>query len=381
MLPEKFCSLPWLNMVIDTDGLVRPCCKYVTKFDSSTERLENDNLNQVYNSKFFIELRQKFLDGEKPLGCQECWNHEDGNVISFRQSFHNVFKDIDIDFYNTHVDQPIGLDLKLMNVCNLKCKICSPWASSSLTKDYELLFNTKIPNAKRLTEYKIYNTENEEKIKDWAQKVQFIQMTGGEPMTNPENLKILSIFEENSDISRKKIAVNTNVTNWNQKIIDKLLKFESVAFHLSIDDLEHRQEYHRYPSKWAEIEENVEKYLNLQDNHKNVNVNIHTTVSIFNIFNLEELHNWTIAKKINIHYELLVNPYKYNIQHLPDLAKDTLKKRIKSKVFNKVLSFLNLPSNLNYHTELLLDIKQWDEFRSQSFVEVYPEWSKIIGYT
>ena len=381
MLPEKFCSLPWLNMVIDTDGLVRPCCKYITNFDTSKVYLENDNLNKVYNSKFFIELRQKFLDGEKPLGCKECWDHEDGNVISLRQSYHKNFKNVDIDFYNTHVDQPIGLDLKLMNVCNLKCKICSPWASSSLTKDYELLFNKKIPRANRLTEYKIYNTENEEKIKDWAQKVQFIQMTGGEPMTNPENLKIISILEENSDIGKKEVTINTNVTNWNQKLIDKLLKFESVVFCLSIDDLEHRQEYHRYPSKWADIEENVGKYLNLKNNYKNVVVTTNTTISIFNIFNLEELHDWTITKNINSHYTLLASPDKYSIQHLPDFAKDTLKKRIKSNVFKEALSFLNLPSNLNYHTELLSDIKKWDEFRSQSFVEVYPEWSKIIGYT
>ena len=128
---KKFCPLPWINISIDVNGSLRPCCRYLQPNAQTNHKLPyihnaSGNLDKHYNSEAWKKLRQAFINGEQPNECNMCWNDEQGGVKSYRETFVET-KNIDlskVDFTSDTIDAPLTLDLKLNNVCNLKCRIC-----------------------------------------------------------------------------------------------------------------------------------------------------------------------------------------------------------------------------------------------------------------
>ena len=96
------------------------------------------------------------------------------------------------------------IDLKLGNKCNLKCKMCFPYASSELWKEWkELGWNSTEKDPNNDTSWKYFdgyfeedyawpkNKSNIDKIKEAAIKTKLIHVTGGEPTLNPEFFQLL----------------------------------------------------------------------------------------------------------------------------------------------------------------------------------------------
>ena len=382
MSNKKFCPLPWINLSIDVNGSLRPCCRYYQPNAQTNYKLPfiyNGQLDKLYNSDDWQKLRQAFINGEQPHECSMCWNDEQGSIKSYRETFVET-KKIDIsqvDFTKLTVDSPLTLDLKLNNVCNLKCRICGPQASSTYAKEHKILWGIDLPDSEYWTQDKITDTKNEEIISQWSSNIQHIEMTGGEPMTSPENVKILSLLSEQSDLAEKTMLINTNVTHWNQNLINFLKKFKKTTICLSIDDLEERQEYHRYPSNWEVILKNVDKFINLRDEHPNIEVILFCTVSNFNVYYLPEYAAWAKSKHLFVHYNILHKNEKYNIRNLPHFVKAQLQERLEN--FPDILNFLNLPEKIGEWQKFLDELEILDNFRNQDFVDTFPKWSEVLG--
>ena len=97
--------------------------------------MSDGKIDELYNGKEFQELRQAFRDGKQPVECYTCWNMESAGNVSLRQM---VFKRVK-DNFNIKLQnyEPYLIDLKLNNVCNLKCRMCGPSASSMIMKEME----------------------------------------------------------------------------------------------------------------------------------------------------------------------------------------------------------------------------------------------------
>lgn len=377
---SNFCVLPWIGLNVDVDGRLNPCCKYQQELDiRERDTLKNVTLKQAYNSERWQSLRKAFLNGEQPVPCKICWEEEKSGVESYRQHFLNTDK-VDysfVDFNQVVVDHPLVVDLKLNNVCNLKCRICNPYASSTYGKEYQQLYNTTI-DLKYFSSDKIFGTENEKIFTEWAKFIQHIEMSGGEPMTSPENVRMLKMFSEVGDIQNKTISINTNVTHWNDTLINYLTKFKLAKIHLSIDDLGFRQEYHRYPSEWNVIEKNVDKYLELGSKYPNIQIILFCTVSIYNIYYIPEYETWRKNKNAHFFYNLLHHKSMHSIRNLPESAKEHVRKKLAHN-FPKIINFLNLPQEHGAWGKFLEELTLLDNHRQQNFQETFPEWAKIIG--
>lgn len=380
---KKFCPLPWINLSIDVNGSLRPCCRYLqpnAQIDYKLPYIYNQgNLDKHYNSSAWKRLRRAFINGEQPPECTMCWNDEQGGVKSYRETFVES-KNIDIshvDFTSDTVSAPITLDFKLNNVCNLKCRICGAQASSTYAKEYQILWNIELPDLNYWTHDKIVNTPNEDVIAKWAHNIQHIEMTGGEPMTSPENTKILNILSDVTNLSDKTMLINTNVTHWNQQLITYLTKFKKATICLSIDDLYERQEYHRYPSEWSVIEKNVDKFIELKNSYSNIEVILFCTVSNFNVYYLPEYAAWAESKNLFVHYNILHTSEKYSIRNLPLLVKSRLQNRLES--FPKILNFMMLPQQHGQWEKFLEEVEMLDNYRNQNFSETFPKWSEVLG--
>ena len=140
MLLEKICMLPWISIETSPIGTARPCClaiDEITRADGTKYSLKENTLEEIYHSDYMQDLRKDFLAGNKPATCQRCWDEEAAGRVSKRinsrirlKEYYNI-----VDFQNINPDQLWFIDLKLGNICNLKCRICGSWSSSKWAQE------------------------------------------------------------------------------------------------------------------------------------------------------------------------------------------------------------------------------------------------------
>ena len=127
------CILPWISIETTPLGSTRPCCLFTDEIPEYN--LKTHTLEDAFNSKFMRNLRRSFRRGERPDGCRNCWREEDAGKKSKRQYMLEKFKNEDVDYSSNNGVELKFLDLKLGNICNLKCRICGSWSSSKWAKE------------------------------------------------------------------------------------------------------------------------------------------------------------------------------------------------------------------------------------------------------
>jgi radical SAM protein with 4Fe4S-binding SPASM domain len=395
-LPNSFCVMPWVNISTDVNGSLRPCCKFTQPNIANEYQLPNmkdGKIDVLWNDQGFQKLRQAFLDGKKPKECHQCWEEEDAGFKSMRQSFVNKVNLSNIEFSPIAKSGPIAYDLKLSNVCNLKCRICGPTASSTFFKEhkerykerYVKIFEDKndwMYKSEYWLENKFFNTDNEPVFIEWLNNMQHLEITGGEPMTSPENLKLLKTLDE-LDLSKNiTFLMNTNTTMINDKVLQYIKKFKYAQILLSIDDINNRYEYQRFPGNFSIVEENLEKYKKLQQENPNVSIIIFPTISNFNIFYLDEIHQWLDNHNVR-HFFNILHYSSYNcIKNLPERVKNILTNKYKNSKIDRIhelMSFMNQPGTDELH-KFLTEVREVDKIRDQKFETEFNEWYKILTY-
>lgn len=386
-LPDTFCTLPWINISTDVNGSLRPCCKFAQPNPSNEYQLPNmkeGRLDVLWNDQRFQNLRQAFLDGKQPKECQSCWDEEAAGMPSFRVQWakdkkvnttHMVFEPV-------ATSGPRGMDLKLNNVCNLKCRICGPQASSTFLKEFQERLNVTIEGSDYWISNKILGTANEEVINKWAEDLVHLEITGGEPMASPENIKILDLLIKSGKAKNITVLLNTNGTLYNKKFLDHILQFKEVTLCLSVDDLGPRLEYERYPTEWLAVQENITKFIELRKNHSNLYLTLCPTVSSFNIYYLAEYLEWATSMDIYTYYNILHYPPSHSVKNLPDRLKEIVSARLTHKDFDIVKNFLHLSRDSDtLINEFISKNDELDQFRQQDFKTTFGEWGNLVmGY-
>ncbi len=395
MSNNKFCPLPWYNISTDVNGSIRPCCRYAQPHIKTTEYNENQpdfpmpwlqdmTIKEAWNSEQLKALRKAFLEGKKPTECSWCWKEEDNGVESYRQH-HLKYKSHYFENLDLTIDtspNPRVFDLKLSNVCNLKCRMCSPVASSSIFKEKQSLGELHSSQIKEYSYWlsnKILGTENESDFFDWLPHIDKIELTGGEPLVSYENNKLIGLISESPYASQIELVLTTNCTYYSPKLVEELSKFKNVKICASIDDLGKRLEYARHGSNWLNIEKNILKYKDT-----GFVFNIWATVNNYNIWYLDSLIEYFDNIDIEIVLGVLHEPEPLCIAYLPNYVKDCIVDKYHAnhknyEMLKPILSFLNSSiedksvSFLNYTRKL-------DNVRNESFSEVFPEWKNILYY-
>lgn len=384
MLPNTFCTLPWINLSTDVNGSLRPCCKFAQPSVLNEFQLPNmkeDSLDVLWNDQRFQNLRQAFLDGKKPTECMSCWNEESAGLPSFRTQF-AIDKKIDtttIEFLPYASNGPKAMDLKLNNVCNLKCRICGPQASSMFLKEEQDRLNIKIEDGSYWLSNKILGTANEAVINKWAQELIHLEMTGGEPMASPENIKVLELLVDSGRAKHINLLLNTNGTLYNKKFLDLLIQFKEVTLCLSIDDIGPRLEYERFPTEWNVIQENIKKFVELKNNNSNIFLTLCPTVSVFNVYYLPEYLEWSKSMKLFTYYNILhYAPYN-SIKNLPSKLKAIVADRLVAPEHEIIKNFLNLEcADENLIQDFIRKTDELDQFREQNFETTFGLWGKLV---
>jgi MoaA/NifB/PqqE/SkfB family radical SAM enzyme len=397
---EKFCVLPWVSLETSPIGTVRPCCLADDEIvDNNGEKfnLATANFLDIQNSRHMQTLRQQFLDGQQPQTCRKCFREERSGRTSKRMHTLNRLKHILEDHidWTTDAKPLLFLDLKLGNICNLKCRICGSWSSSTSATE-ELQWIRAGEDKKENPHYQMlkqgaWPRENPQfwsEIDQVIDQIRYIEFTGGEPFMIREHFAMLQGIVDKGIAHQVEIHYNTNGTQWPEGAEEIWKHFKCVEIAFSIDDVGARFEYQRSNAVWTEVVENIEKFKQLRQRHNNIRLQVCITVNVFNVYYLESVANWAEQQGFDfIYWNMMHEAYYFSISTLPEPAKQGITARLESaqvsptvrEEFDRIVEFMNNGASLDGKL-LKIRTADFDYKRNQNLVAVEPEYAALIDY-
>jgi len=396
---DSFCVLPWVSLEASPIGSVRPCCLAEdeiaddtgTKFD-----LNSADLAEVQNSQYMIQLRQDFLAGKRPRTCRKCWNEERAGRTSKRMYTLDRLKHIITDEEWTDKSKPLRfLDLKLGNICNLKCRICGSWSSSTFAAE-ELQYLGRDEDKKKTFHYQMlkrgaWPRENPgfwSEIDKVIDHINYIEFTGGEPFMIQEHFDLLQRMVDKGIAGQVEIHYNTNGTQWPQGVEDIWRHFKLVEIAFSIDDVGARFEYQRTNADWNMVNGHLDLFRDMRARLPNIELQVCSTVNVFNVMYLESLANWIDQQAFDmVYWNMMHEAYYFSIGTLPEPAKRVVEQRLRAakvgarnrEEFDRIIQFMQGAASLDGNI-LRMKVEDLDWKRDQDLRTHHAELAEAIGY-
>jgi MoaA/NifB/PqqE/SkfB family radical SAM enzyme len=393
---SKFCVLPWVSLETSPIGTVRPCClaeHEITNNSGDKFNLATATFAKIQNSHDMRKLRQQFINGDEPETCRKCWNEERAGRTSKRMHTLDRLKHV-IPPQDWTIDaKPLMfLDLKLGNICNLKCRICGSWSSSTFaTEELKHTGNKKGSFHHTMLKQGAWPRENKvfwNEIDAIATQIRYLEFTGGEPFMIQEHFDMLQGLVTQGLANNIEIHYNTNGTQWPEDAVEIWRHFKTVEISFSIDDIGARFEYQRSNAKWSEVQENIERFKDLRVRYPNIQLQVCSTVNIFNVYYIEELANWIDTQDFDfVYWNIMHEAAYFSIATLANNVKRAVINRLitapvsarHKKEFVNIIDFMN-NSKQDMSNEMLEKIRELDTRRNESLVLVEPEFAKLINY-
>jgi pyruvate-formate lyase-activating enzyme len=392
----KFCVLPWVSLEASPIGTVRPCCladDEIVDSDSVKFNLKSADFQAIQNSEYMYQLRQAFLAGQQPATCRRCWSEEDAGRTSKRMHTLDRLKHMGISSeWTMHAKPLMFLDLKLGNICNLKCRICGSWSSSSFA--VEEIASSADAHNKNSFPYQMLKAgrwprENEQfwkQIDQCLSDIRYIEFTGGEPFMIEEHFTMLQGIVDRGIAHQVEIHYNTNGTQWPAAAEHIWKHFKTVEIAFSIDDICERFEYQRTGAVWTDVQRNLGLFRDLKKRYKNIQLQCCSTVNIFNVRYIDQLANWVSVQGFDFVYWNIMHdaPY-FSIAALPYTAKQAIAKYLSTalspykKDLAGIIDFM-MQGQSTDGEETRKHIQKLDARRKQNLADVAPELAELLNY-
>ena len=394
----KFCVLPWVSLEASPIGTVRPCCladDEIVDSNSVKFNLKSADFRDIQNSEYMYQLRQAFLAGEQPQTCRKCWNEERSGRTSKRMHTLDRLKHMGISSDWTQEAKPLMfLDLKLGNICNLKCRICGSWSSSQFAA--EEIAQLPRDQQKKSHAYTMLRAGAwpQENPQFWNQidlvvnDIRYIEFTGGEPFMIAEHFRMLQGIVDRGIAHQVEIHYNTNGTQYPESAEEIWRHFRTVEIAFSIDDVGPRFEYQRSNAEWAQVCENLDRFRDLKEIYPCIELQVCTTVNVFNVRYLGEVAEWLEQNRESfdfVYWNMMHDAWYFSIACLPDEAKRSIAEYLDSvetryrEDFDRIRDFMmGGASTDGFMTRM--KIRDLDQKRNTDLAQVAPEFAQLIDY-
>jgi len=392
-MSDTLCVLPWMHLATHPNGGCSLCCRsnhtnavsWAKLYDSnSLATFDNANIDQIINSKKFIEVRQAMIDGKRPVECEGCWRDEDSGIKSKRQYENERWAHIIDQLEKSSIIRRPNyryIELRLGNVCNNACLTCNSYSSSKWYPD-EKKIAKELPwfKLRPLENFKWFeNEEFYDELTKYSEGVEEIYINGGEPTLIKAHFRYLRNLIDNGTAQKVHLVYSLNMMDIPDNLVELWKSFNKVTVNASIDDLYDRNYYIRYPTQWDETITSIEK-LNKVDN---VYWHVTQTVSILNIDNLHEFNEWffnTYGK--TPHHNYVLYPDYLSIAALKDSYKDTLKKFYSDKLTDHQRNELFAKLIIEYNPALAVRAKEFitavDRARNLNYKDYVPHLDEVF---
>ena len=346
MQSKTFCMHPFTGLATREDGAVKVCCR-----SHPIGFIQDASLEYHWNSEVMTRIRRQVLIGERPPECAPCFALEDQGVESLRQRhIAGVIPESRITLYPNAVSNmrhdftmPFEIptiEIKMNNLCNLKCRMCNPMDSTSwndwdtIETHYkkednflvQKIIDLNLKNKPFLDSF-VDNPnwwESFEKLLPYFRRVEF---AGGEPLMDPTHYKILDMLAPYGDSIEIKYATNlTMLGKSNRTVWQYWPKFKSVAVNVSIDGIGNSYEYIRGNASWAELVNNIKQIQTIPNVSRIVGA---VAVQVSNVLILDKMIELFLDELGIVFYTNMVNyPNVLSAQVLPTSLKNIAIKRL-----------------------------------------------------
>jgi len=383
---KTFCMHPFTGLATREDGAIKACCR-----SHPIGFIYKDSLEEIWNNETIKRIRKQVLNGERPDECEPCFNLEDQGVESLRQRhIKGIIPEARINLYPNALDKlnadysmPFEIptmELKLNNLCNLKCRMCHPADSTSWNdwneiedfykRDnniiYHLVEDNNLKNKPYLDKFQdnVEWWESLEKLLPYFRRVEF---AGGEPLMDPQHYKILDMLAPYGKSIEIKYATNLSMLGKNNRTIwEYWPKFKSIAVNVSIDGIGDVYEYIRGNGRWSELVHNIRQIQSVPNISRIVGA---CTVQISNVMILDKIIECFLNELcIVFHSHRVEYPKVLSAQVLPaELKKIAIKKL--EDVKQRVSEFKYVKENpqlLNYTLNQIQDNINYLNARNQN---------------
>jgi MoaA/NifB/PqqE/SkfB family radical SAM enzyme len=358
--------------------------------------LNSAQFSAIQNSQGMQNLREQFLQGKQPETCRKCWREERAGRTSKRMHTLDRLKHMLPDQEWTRDAKPLMfLDLKLGNICNLKCRICGSWSSSTFATE-ELAHLEPGEDKKSSFHYTMlkqgaWPRENPvfwSEVAGIADQIQYIEFTGGEPFMIAEHFELLRNLVSSGLAPKIEIHYNTNGTQWPEAAEEIWAHFKHVEIAFSIDDVADRFEYQRTGAQWAEVIVNLDHFRSLRRRRPNISLQVCATVNVFNVAYLEELSHWIEQQQFDyVYWNMMHEAYYFSISTLPEATKRVIAQRLElaqvnstdRAEFDRIRDFMMRGVSLDGNV-LRMKIADLDRKRGTNLTLVEPELANMIDY-
>jgi MoaA/NifB/PqqE/SkfB family radical SAM enzyme len=415
---KTFCMHPFTGLATREDGAIQACCR-----SHPIGFIDKETLEEVWNNDNMKRIRQQVLNGERPKECEPCFGLEDHGVESLRQRhiepkipesritlYPNALDSLREDF-SMPFEMPT-IELKLNNLCNLRCRMCHPMDSTAWT-DWDQVENfykkeknilTSIVEMHDLKKKPFLDKFQDnpkwwkslEKLLPYFRRVEF---AGGEPLMDPQHYRILDMLAPYGHQVEIKYATNLTILGINKgrTIYDYWPKFKSVAINVSIDGIGESYEYIRGNGNWKELVDNIKRVQQIPNITRIVGA---VAVQVSNALVLDQMIEYFLDELGIVFYTNMVKyPKLLSIQVLPQELKNEVVEKLKAvkeripefkyvkekpillKITNEqidgIINFINAKDENHRWSDTIEFNYKLDASRNQSFFDITPEFKKF----
>jgi organic radical activating enzyme len=403
---EVICSLPFGTIHNMPSQYYKPCCWSNASTSSSPK---DTTPMEHFNGEELSQIRKEMLAGEKTeflrKYCNNCWRWEETLGSSPRTQnipSEELISNFDLNgkFLETD-DRFLKIAINVYgNYCNLECYMChselsssrnsalkklpSEWKNHCGMESYdipsdEIIISTK-PNLKlfdcdiKKTNHQQFNQIIDELVK-YSKNIEKIEVIGGEPMLMKSHFILLDRLIECEEAKNIKLYYVSNMTMMNvTEVNDKYFKkFNRVHVQWSMEGLEKRNEWLRYPTRWKETVNNVKQFQKIVGNGI---IRATMTPSILSVYTLKETCNWLYLNSLMdnqfIINNILEKPYMLHPRHLPNEIKEEILPKL-SKITQKISSLISLERSEEEFQRALRYFDDLDQSRGTDWKSTFPE--------
>ena len=406
---------PFTGLATREDGAIKACCRSLP-----VGYIQDNSLEEIWNNETMQRMRRQVLNNERPPECEPCFMLEDQGVESLRQRHVNgVIPEARINMYPDTQFKEImpfefpTMEIKLNNLCNLKCRMCHPMDSTSWNDwDQVVPFYKKEGNflVDKIDSLNLVNKpylgpfddstnwwDSFNKLLPYFKRVEF---AGGEPLMDPQHYKILDMLKPYAKDIEIKYATNLNMLGKGSRTVHEYWPhFKSVAVNVSIDGYGPSYEYIRGNASWEILLKNISEIQKMPNISRVVGA---VAVQVSNINVIPRMIEFFLD---NLGIVFYVNMVKYpeclSIQALPNELKKEMTDRlthtrtkihtydmvIRHPILQKITetqidNIINYMNSKDRHAELWNDTINFnmklDATRNQSFLDVNPEFKPYV---
>ena len=409
---------PFTGLATREDGAIQACCR-----SHPVGNIQCQSLEDVWNNNTMKRIRKQVLSDIRPPECEPCFRLEDQGVESLRQRHTSgIIPEARINLYPNALDtlkddytMPFEIptmELKLNNLCNLKCRMCHPgdstsWNDWGVVKKYyrgegQVIFDL-------VEEHNLEKKPLLDKFEDnpgwWGSleknlpHFRRVEFAGGEPLMDPQHYRILDMLAPYGNNIEIKYATNlTTLGKSNRTIWQYWPKFKSVAVNVSIDGVGDSYEYVRGNASWAELINNIKQVQTIPNVSRIVGA---VAVQVSNALVLDKMIKYFLDDLGIVFYTNMVQyPNVLSVQVLPAELKEVVIAKLKAvrelvpefklvkqhpmleeltyKQIDGIINFISAKDLTHLWQDCIAFNQALDATRDQNFTDVTPEFKQYV---